>query len=130
MKTKIDNYEQAEILVEKMKAMLPIKIFPTQRLSKQLDIPNEQEMMATDVLYGMDEGGILCVIELNDNALGMVSLTHVKIDPSHPLAEEITDYQQTRVHRLRLQDQRSFMSEMLSQKRSPKTAKKRKKKGF
>jgi hypothetical protein len=51
-----------------------------------------------------------------------VSITHLKIDPDHPHAEEIAAYQRERNRKLMLQNRGSLMTELMPS-RSPKTKK-------
>ena len=47
-----------------------------------------------------------------DTQAYVTSITHLEIDPSHPLASEIQNYQRQRTHKLMLQNSRGFMAEM------------------
>ncbi|MFM7576945.1 MAG: hypothetical protein ACKN9E_10545 [Microcystaceae cyanobacterium] len=107
----IDNYEQAIALLEKMKASLPIPIKVTpesmQRMGKEGDkFSRDHIFMVESVLYAGDEGGIMCMLktDIDDKAMYGLSLTHLRIQEDHPLAEEIKNYQRKRVMRLALQD--------------------------
>jgi len=76
-------------------------------------------------------GGITCTLkgDPEDKELYSVSITHLIIDPTHPLAAEVEAYQRQRVRRLRLQDSRGFAAELLAG-RSPQGKKKTGRKGF
>jgi hypothetical protein len=107
----IDNYEQAIALVEKMKASLPIPIKVTpesmQTMKKEGDkFSRDHIFMVESVLYAGDEGGLMCVLkaDINNKAVYGLSLTHLRIQEDHPLAEEIKNYQRKRVARLAIQD--------------------------
>jgi hypothetical protein len=131
----IDDHRAAQALTEKIKTNLPIQVFPTKELVKSLKaqgkpIDATQTFNVQNVFYSGDMGGIICALE---NALGVkevltVSITHLKIDPNHPLASEIEAYQRQRIQRLAIQNGREFAAEVLKQ-RSPQT-KKNSKKGF
>lgn len=103
---KIDNYLQVTELINKMKAALPIPASPTPdtkiSLSKQGLRNMEQSWQISDVVYMGDEAGISCQIEsLGKSAsVFIISLTHLIVDPLHPLAEEIKTYQITRRKKL------------------------------
>ncbi|MBN2267141.1 MAG: hypothetical protein JW725_02250 [Candidatus Babeliaceae bacterium] len=106
MGLKIDNYLQVAELINKMKADLPIPASPTPdtkiSLSKQGLRNMEQSWQISDVVYMGDEAGISCQIEsLRKSAsVFIISLTHLIVDPLHPLAEEIKTYQITRRKKL------------------------------
>lgn len=126
----IDNYEQAIALVEKMKASLPIPIKVTpesvQRMGKEGDkFSRDHIFMVESILYTGDDGGIMCMLKsgIDDKEVYGFSLTHLRIQEDHPLAEEIKSYQRKRVARLAIQD-----GKMGKARRLMKQAKK--KKGF
>jgi hypothetical protein len=102
----IDNYVEAMALIEKMKAQLPISVYPTEAVVHSLrqDNPNitiKQELQVQDVLYLGDEGGIACAIYLPEKEIVTVtSLTHLRIPADHPLAAEIKAYQTKRTKKL------------------------------
>lgn len=106
MGLKIDNYIQVTELVNKMKAALPIPTYliPKTKISlrKQGFRNNGQSLQICDVVYMGDEAGISCQIESLENNAGVfiVSLTHLVVDPLHPLAKEIKTYQVTRKKKL------------------------------
>ena len=89
------------------------------RLEDKIRLATAEKMKAVDCLvlveqgiyqveyvtYAGDMGGILCSMmveeenqEGDDNEIGGVttSITHLKIDPTHPLAEKIKNYQKKR----------------------------------
>lgn len=126
----IDNYEQAIALVEKMKASLPIPIKVTpesmQRIRQEGDnFSRDHIFMVESVLYAGDEGGIMCMLksDVNDKAVYGLSLTHLRIQEDHPLAEEIKNYQRKRVVRLAMQDGKTGKARRLAKQA-------KKKKGF
>ena len=106
MGLKIDNYIQVTGLVNKMKVALPIPTYLTPKtkisLRKQGVRNNGQSLQICDVVYMGDEAGISCQIESLENKAGVfiVSLTHLVVDPLHPLAKEIKTYQVTRRKKL------------------------------
>ena len=64
-------------------------------------ITRDQELPIKSVLYLGDEGGISCDVTppgMKDPII--CSITHIRIKPSHPLAEEIRAYQMERKKRL------------------------------
>jgi hypothetical protein len=54
------------------------------------------------VFYAGDEGGIVRDVTLSPESKEaiLVSITHLRIDPQHPLAPEIRAYQTERVKRM------------------------------
>ncbi|WP_016949543.1 hypothetical protein [Anabaena sp. PCC 7108] len=122
---KVDNYLEAKALTEKLKASLPIKVKAEKELLKMLkkrgDIINPEKEFEIDwVDYSGDEGGIMCrLVSKNDNpkdedkAQYVVSITHLKIDPDHPHAEEIATYQRERNRKLMLQNRGSLLTELM-----------------
>lgn len=51
-----------------------------------------------------DEGGIACDVTPPEHTKAreqvIVSITHLQVDPSHPLAREIRDYQRERTRKI------------------------------
>jgi hypothetical protein len=67
------------------------------------------------VKYSGDVGGINCAFEYSKRGERYaVSLTHLKIDPEHPLADEVVTYQQRRIRLLKLQDRGGFAADLLA----------------
>jgi hypothetical protein len=55
--------------------------------------------------YAGDEGGIVCHIVPSEKRKALfVSLTHVRVPRSMPLASAVVDYQKHRVKKLKKQD--------------------------
>lgn len=103
----IDDYDQAIELVSKMKVHLPIPARPTATMIRALreqgrKITRNQKLLIQSVLYAGDEGGLMCGMALSEDATEalVVSITHLRIDPRHPLGGEIRVYQQERTRRL------------------------------
>ncbi|AFZ57015.1 hypothetical protein H6G54_28310 [Anabaena cylindrica FACHB-243] len=121
----VDNYREATALTKKLEASLPIKAKAAKELLKMLktrgDIINPDKEFEIDwVAYSGDEGGIMCrLVSKNDNpededkAQYVVSITHLKIDPDHPHAEEIVTYQRERNRQLMLQNRSSLITELM-----------------
>jgi hypothetical protein len=121
----VDNYLEATELTKKLEASLPIKVKAGKEFIKMLkkrgEIVNpEKEFEVNWVAYSGDEGGIMCrLVSKNDNPEGedkvqyVVSITHLKIDPNHPHAEEIATYQRERNRKLMLQNRGSLMTELM-----------------
>jgi hypothetical protein len=135
----VDNYFEAKALTQKLEASLPIKVKVGKELLKMLKkrgaiINSEKEFEVNWVAYSGDEGGIMCRLvskkdnpEDEDKEQYVVSITHLKIDPDHPHAEEIATYQRERNRKLILQNRGSIITELMPL-RPPKT--KKSSKGF
>ena len=115
----VDNYAEAIALTEKIKANLPITAHPGKQYLKLLKnrgdrVIKKQELIIDSVVYMGDEGGICCGIQPQegDKEVQLVSITHLEVDPNHPLAAEIQAYQQKRTRTLMIQNSRGFMAEM------------------
>ena len=132
----IDDYTQATALTEKLKASLPLRVYPTQQMAKGLKAqgkaldPN-REYTVESVFYSGDMGGITCALksEVGEPERFLVSITHLKVDPEHPLAAELQAYQSRRTRGLALQAKGGFASELL-EKRSLPAKKNQSRKGF
>jgi hypothetical protein len=103
----IDDYDQAMELVSKIEAHLPIPARPTATMIRAMEkqgrkIIRNHKLLIRDVFYAGDEGGILCGMMLSKAAKEMlvVSITHLRVDPRHPLVGEIRAYQRERKKRL------------------------------
>jgi hypothetical protein len=103
----IDDYAQAMELKRKMEAHLPIPARPTGTYIRALreqgvQVARDQELQIQDVLYLGDEGGIACNVTPSRDAKQalIVSITHLRVDPRHPLAQDIRAYQRERTRKL------------------------------
>jgi len=98
----IDNQKQAQALMRKMEAQLPIPVQATSELVRTmkphgLKLERGQGLSIKSLFYMGDMGGITCdVTPPGAESAVVCSLTQVKIDPDHPLAEEIRAYQRMR----------------------------------
>jgi len=101
----IDDYQETMELLAKMRSHLPIPAYASKQLVSALreqkpKIKTSQRLEIVDLHYLGDEGGISCVMKFparTDENL-VVSLTHLRFIPTHPLAKDIRRYQ---VHRIR-----------------------------
>ena len=106
----IDNPGQAERLLTRLQAALPVPARMTPELAATLRTPDAAMAIpaACSVIavhYAGDEGGIVCgfdVVTANDKAV-YASITHLRFDPRLPLSRDIAAYQKHRVKRLRRQ---------------------------
>ncbi len=106
----IDDYDKAMDLLHKMEAQLPIQAKPTSvyvrvMRDRGVKVKRTQLLKIRSLVYSGDEGGILCDVTPSREAkqVQLVSLTHLEINPHHPLAREIRDYQRTRAKKLKKQ---------------------------
>jgi hypothetical protein len=103
----IDDSAQVIDLMGKIEAQLPIPATPTgatvrQLREKGLKISADRILFIKQVFYGGDEGGIMCDVTQTKDAKTaiVISLTHLRIAPRHPLSKDIRAYQQQRTRRL------------------------------
>jgi hypothetical protein len=105
----IDNPLQAELLIAKLKAALPLSATVSPPLLAQLreqapGLDLSPQCQITEIYYAGDEGGILCKLDFGqedtDQAF-FVSITHLTFDRRLPLAREISAYQKHRIKRIR-----------------------------
>jgi hypothetical protein len=105
----LDNPEKTTRLLTALKAAVPfeVEVLPSviKRLqSENLTITNPTRQLVSDLSYAGDEGGIVCHIvpEGKGEAL-IMSLTHVRVPRTNPLAAAIIDYQKHRIKKLKKQ---------------------------
>jgi hypothetical protein len=115
----VDNHQEAIALTKKIEANLPITAYPSKEYLKLLKkqgggVSSNQALIIDRVLYMGDEGGISCAIKPGegDQQAYIVSITHLRVDPTHLLAPEIEAYQRQRTRKLMLGNSRGFMAEM------------------
>ena len=102
----IDDEKEVYQLIEAMNEHLPMRAFATPPLVNAVrqegaDIKVNDAVEIDAVLYLGDEGGIACAIGMWGGKTAVVaSLTHLRIDRDHPLAEQIQTYQLRRSQRL------------------------------
>jgi len=108
----IDNPLQANLLVAKLNAALPLPATATPPLLAQLheQAPGRDlspQCQITGIHYAGDEGGIVCRLGFgheDDEKVFFVSITHLTFDGRLPLAREIAAYQKHRIKRIRRSD--------------------------
>ncbi len=103
----IDDYAKTMELIRQMEAHLPIPAQPTSSYIRAMrdrggKVKSSQKLQIKNLFYTGDEGGIICDVTLSSDAkeVLLVSLTHLKIDPHHPLAREIRAYQRERTQHI------------------------------
>jgi hypothetical protein len=97
---------KARELIEEIESHLPLPAFPTPELAQSLRqkgvaVRMDEAMQVTSALDSGDMGGIMCAVESkNKKDVFMISLTHLRIAPGHPLKARIEAYQRARVRKL------------------------------
>jgi hypothetical protein len=97
---------KAQELIKEIEAHLPLPVYPTPELAqslrqKGLDVRMDEALHVTSVFDSGDMGGILCAVESKDKKeVFVISLTHLRIEPGHPLKSRIEAYQKARVRKL------------------------------
>jgi hypothetical protein len=106
----IDNQEQTERLLAKLRRALPMPTRVTPELAATLRTQNPgAEISATcsitSLHYVGDEGGIVCGLDLaaGPDKVVYTSITHLRFNPRLQLAREIAVYQKHRAKRWRHQ---------------------------
>lgn len=103
----IDNPGTVARLLEQMEDQLPIPAFPTRDVVRILrrrgvKASADRSLSVKRVFYAGDEAGIVCDVTPGRAAqeVLIVSLTHLRIAPHHPLFPAILAYQRERLRRL------------------------------
>ena len=105
----LDNPEKTARLLAAMKQAAPFEVELAPMVVKQLQADkvtaaDQPRQIVTGLSYLGDEGGIMCHIAPPESESAIViSLTHVRVDRSMPLAAAVFDYQKHRVKKLRKQ---------------------------
>jgi hypothetical protein len=128
----IDDFEEAQALSDRLEKTMPFQV----RLGKELlkMMRDRGESVSADTIFNVnlvkysgDIGGINCGLEsisgMDLKEQFVVSITHLIVDPQHPLASEVKAYQAKRIQRLKLQDRIGFAAELLGQRTAPKRKK-------
>jgi hypothetical protein len=98
----LDNPEKTTKLLAALKAAVPFEVELTEQLIKHLRdhgdaaVADKKHHTVANLSYAGDEGGIVCHMT---EAL-VVSLTHIRVPRSMPLAAAVADYQKHRVKKL------------------------------
>jgi hypothetical protein len=103
----IDNPATVTRLLDQMQDHLPIPAFPTKEIVRTLRRSGVKAsvgraLSVKHAFYAGDEAGIACDVTPTRDAktVVLVSLTHLRIAPHHPLFALIVAYQRERVRRL------------------------------
>jgi hypothetical protein len=104
----IDNPDQAERLLARLQAALPLPARVTPELAATLQTKNtESDIPSTCSITWIscagDEGGIVCRLDFTREieTAAFASITHLRFDARLPLARDIAVYQKHRAKRLR-----------------------------
>jgi hypothetical protein len=104
----IDNPDQADRLLARLQAALPLSARLTPELAATLQTKNAKSNIpstcsVTWISYAGDEGGIVCRLDFaqETKTAAFASITHLRFDARLPLARDIAAYQKHRVKRLR-----------------------------
>lgn len=106
----LDNPSKTARLLAALEAAAPFEVELTPPLIHQLRaenvVPsNRTHQTVSDLSYAGDEGGIMCHLSRSDEtgqAL-VVSLTHLLVPRTMPLAAAVADYQRHRVKKIKKQ---------------------------
>lgn len=102
----IDDPATVIALTRQMQAQLPIPAMATPELVHALrkdgvKIASTRKVQIEQIMYLGDEGGIMCRITFSGQTNGVVvSLTHLRMQDPHPLAQAIRAYQRERTRKL------------------------------
>ena len=108
----IDDEKEVAGLLRDMEEQLPIGVRPARGLVESLTRGGvacrpDEDLEIGSVLYMGDAGGIACALKqwatAGKNAV-VVSLSHLRIDDSHPLAARIRAYQSRRAARIAMSE--------------------------
>jgi hypothetical protein len=112
----IDDPEKTDVLVQRLKAALPIEANVTPRLAVTLgkespDVSVPSKCSVVDVMYSGDVGGIMCSLDLGEpeaETIHLVSITHLTFYRRVTLSREIESYQRHRTRKIRQQAIRGY----------------------
>ena len=103
----IDDPVQVTVLMQQMEAHLPIPAQATNALRRTLresavKLSPQRRVQIEKVIYLGDEGGIGCGLQVpgHADAAVVVSLTHLRLPSTHPLAPAVRAYQTARARKL------------------------------
>src|SRR5262249_17161587 len=105
----LDNPEKTARLLAALKAAVPFEVDLTPAVVEQLQsehVANADQIrrIVSDLSYAGDEGGIVChIVPLDKQEELFISLTHVRMPRTMPLAAAVADYQKHRVKKLKKQ---------------------------
>ena len=103
----LDNPEKTARLLAALKATVPFEIELIPAVVKQLQSGkcahvHQTRCTVSELSYAGDDGGILCHIVSPDEPLAFfISLTHIRMPRTMPLAATVIDYQKHRMKELK-----------------------------
>lgn len=112
----IDDPEKTELLISRLKDLLPIDAMIAKDLRRNLaakspQIPIPPKCQVIDLLNLGDDGGVACCLDIGGpetEAVHIVSITQLMFDRRAPLFREIDTYQRRRIKKIRQQRRRGF----------------------
>jgi hypothetical protein len=109
----LDHPKKTAQLLGALKAAAPFEVELTSSLVEHLRAENvieadQKRHVVSDLSYAGDEGGIVCHLSCSqeDGRAFVVSLTHVRVARSMPLAAAVLDYQRHRMKKIKKQSWR------------------------
>ena len=105
----LDNPEKTARLLVALKRAAPFEVELMPAVVKQLQADkvaaaSEPRQIVSDLSYLGDEGGIMChIAPAQSEGRIIISLTHVRVPRSMPLATAVLAYQKHRVKKLKKQ---------------------------
>jgi hypothetical protein len=105
----LDNPRKTEALMAALKSAVPFEVELPPEVVKQLQAQSladadQTRRIVSDLSYAGDEGGIVChIVPLDKKEALVISITHVRMPRTMPLAAAVVDYQKHRVKKLRKQ---------------------------
>src|SRR5215468_1872358 len=106
----LDHPKKTAQLLGALKAAAPFEVELTSSLVEHLRAENvieadQKRHVVSDLSYAGDEGGIVCRLSCSQEAgrALVVSLTHVRVSRSMPLAAAVLDYQKHRMKKIKKQ---------------------------
>ena len=106
----LDNPEKTARLLAALKGAVPFDVELTPAVVKQLQSEkfahaDQTHRTVSDLSYAGDEGGILChIVPPNEQRALFISLTHIRMPRTMPLAAAVFDYQEHRMKKLKKQN--------------------------
>ncbi len=105
----LDHPEKTAWLLAELKAVVPFTVALTPeviaRLGGEKVAAVQVKRTVSDLSYASDEGGIVCHLAPigDDGSALFISLTHVRVPHTMPLAAAVLNYQKHRVKKLKKQ---------------------------
>ena len=105
----LDNPEKTARLLAALKAAVPFEVELAAPVVKQLQSEkfahaDQTHRTVSNLSYAGDEGGIVChIVPPDDRRALFISLTHIRMPRTMPLAAAIIDYQKHRMKKLKKQ---------------------------